>query len=99
MSQVADLYEVMTSGWCDRGVLLSNALADSAGTRTMLEQAHALGLEVLVEYDMGYHPRGGDYVSGVSEPWTYLVQDGQRIQVADSWQTLFEWVRRQKDKA
>ena len=92
-THVADLYETLGAPWDDRVVLLANRVGNPRETAEMLEQAHALGLQVLVEYALGYDPRAGDYVHSVSEPWAYRMEAGERVRVSDDWAGLFAWVR------
>jgi hypothetical protein len=93
MSRVENLHEVMDSTWCDKVVLLQNKVAGPKATINMLRAAKDLGLRVVIEYDLSYHPKGGDYVSGVAGPRAYLGTQGSEVCIASDWEQLFRWVR------
>ncbi len=94
MSRVEDLHEILDSSWCDKAVLLQNKEAGPKATINMLRMAKDLGLRVVIEFDLNYHPKGGDYISGVAGPWAYLGEQGSEgVCVASDWEQLFRWVR------
>ncbi len=68
MSRVEDLREILDSNWCDKPALLQNRVAGPKATKNMLRMAKDLGLRVVIEYDLNYHPKAGDYISGVARP-------------------------------
>ena len=83
------------SRWCDKATLLQNAVDGPQATLNMPHAAKQLGLRVVMEYELGYHPQGGDYVCAVAGPWEYRATAGGVECVASDWAQLFNWVRRE----
>jgi hypothetical protein len=99
MSRVEDLHEILDSNWCDKPALLQNRVAGPKATKNMLRMAKDLGLRVVIEYDLNYHPKAGDYISGVARPWANLgEQGGDEVFIASDWGQLFRWVRNARRK-
>ena len=99
MSRVENLFEILENNWADKGVLLHNTVAGPKGTRNMLLTAKALGLRIVIQYDLDHHPKAGDYVCGVAGPWAYQAGAQGEVCVASDWAALFRWVRNAKRRA